>query len=217
MQEALQADLQDAQAAVHDEDQRRQQEGERVAALERQHREEEAHGAAARVTHQQGGGLGIHPQVGQQCADEDDGGGAVVGQLFVVGDQVGADGHHRQTGGQAVHTVGAVDHVDAGPDQDDDEQQIHRIGQGEGMGISIYNQDFDENNMNVTVDGKFKFWKSENAILVLKDDIEERVLNAYRINDLNNLLFLGDDFVGIEFKNLNQEEMIEIKNSKCLL
>lgn len=36
-------------------------------------------------------------------------------------------------------------------------------------------------------------------------------------NDLNNLLFLGDDFVGIEFKNLNQEEMIEIKNSKCLL
>lgn len=87
----------------------------------------------------------------------------------------------------------------------------------EGMGISIYNQDFDENNMNVTVDGKFKFWKSENAILILKDDIEERVLNAYRINDLNNLLFLGDDFVGIEFKNLNQEEMIEIKNSKCLL
>ena len=47
--------------------------------------------------------------------------------------------------------------------------------------------------------------------------MEERVLNAYRINDLNNLLFQGDDFVGIEFKNLNQEEMIEIKNSKCLL
>lgn len=86
----------------------------------------------------------------------------------------------------------------------------------EGMGISIYNQDFDENNMNVTVDRKFKFWKPGNAILILKDDIEERVLNAYRINDLNNLLFLGDDFVGIEFKNLNQEEMIEIKNSKCL-
>lgn len=28
---------------------------------------------------------------------------------------------------------------------------------------------------------------------------------------------LGDEFVGIEFKNLDQEEMIEIKNSKCLL
>lgn len=69
----------------------------------------------------------------------------------------------------------------------------------------------------LTLDGKFKFWKSENAILILRDDIEERVLNAYRINDLNNVLVLDDDFVGIEFKNLNQEEMMEIKNSKCLL
>ena len=54
---------------------------------------------------------------------------------------------------------------------------------------------------------------------ILKDNIEERVLNAYRINDLNNLLFLGDDFVGIEFKNLNQEEMKEIiilRHSKTL-
>ena len=84
-------------------------------------------------------------------------------------------------------------------------------------GISIWNKAFNENNMNVTVDGRFKFWKSENAIFILKDDIEEHVLKAYRINDLNNLLFLGDDFVGIEFKNLNQEEIIEIKNSKCLL
>ena len=87
----------------------------------------------------------------------------------------------------------------------------------EGMGISICNKDFNENNMNVTLDGKFKIWKSENAILILRDDIEECVLNAYRINDSNNLLFLDDYFVGIEFKNLNQEEMKEIKNSKCLL
>ena len=87
----------------------------------------------------------------------------------------------------------------------------------EGIGISISNENFNENSMNVTVDGRFKFWKLENAILILKDDIKERVLNAYRINDLNNLLFLGDDFVGIELKNLNQEEMIEIMNSKCLL
>ena len=85
------------------------------------------------------------------------------------------------------------------------------------MGISICNKDFNKNNMNVTLDGKFKIWKSENAILILRDDIEECVLNAYRINDSNNLLFLDDYFVGIEFKNLNQEEMKEIKNSKCLL
>jgi len=87
----------------------------------------------------------------------------------------------------------------------------------EYMGISICNKDFNEDNMNVTVDGRFKFWKLENTILILKNDIEELVLNAYRINDLNNLLFLGDDFVGIEFKNLNQEEILEIHNSKCLL
>lgn len=87
----------------------------------------------------------------------------------------------------------------------------------EGMGISICNKDFNENNMNVIVDGKFKFWKSENAILILRDDIEERVLNAYRLNDLNNVLVLDDNFIGIEFKKLNQEEMMEIKNSKCLL
>ena len=87
----------------------------------------------------------------------------------------------------------------------------------EDMGISICNKDFNEDNMNVTVDGRFKFWKLENTILILKNDIEELVLNAYRINDLNNLLLLGDDFVGIEFKNLNQEEILEIHNSKCLL
>ena len=79
------------------------------------------------------------------------------------------------------------------------------------------NKDFNEDNMNVTVDRKFKFWKSKNTILILKDDIEELVLSAYRINDLNSLLFLEDDFVGVELKNLNQEEILEIYNSKCLL
>lgn len=87
----------------------------------------------------------------------------------------------------------------------------------EDIGISICNNAFNENNMNVTVDGIFKFFKLENTIFILKDAIEAFVLNAYRINDLNNLLFLGDDFVGIELKNLNQEEVLEIHNSKCLL
>ena len=103
-----------------------------------------------------------------------------------------------------------------------DDEMINNISDipeiiNEDMGISICNKDFNEDNMNVTVDGRFKFWKLENTILILKNDIEELVLNAYRINDLNNLLFLGDDFVGIEFKNLNQEEILEIHNSKCLL
>ncbi len=87
----------------------------------------------------------------------------------------------------------------------------------EDMGISICNKDFNEDNMNVTIDGRFKFWKSANEIWILRDNIEESALNAYKINESNILLFLGDDFVGIEFKNLNEEEMLEIYNSKCLL
>lgn len=73
----------------------------------------------------------------------------------------------------------------------------------EDMGISICNKDFNEDNMNVTVDGRFKFWKLENTILILKNDIEELVLNAYRINDLmsvdehsNTLKTLDEVFEG---------------------
>ena len=131
VQEALQADLQDAQAAVHDEHDGRQQEGEGMAALQRQDRDEEAHGTAAGIAHQQAGGLCVGPQVGQQRTHEHDTCGAVVTQLLLIGQQVGADGHNGHAGGQAVHTVGAVDHVDAGPDQDDDQQQVHGIRQRE--------------------------------------------------------------------------------------
>ena len=47
VQKTLQADLQNAQAAVRDEHDSRQQEGERMAALEGQHGDEKAHGAPA--------------------------------------------------------------------------------------------------------------------------------------------------------------------------
>ena len=57
-----------------------------------------------------------------------------------------------------------------------------------------------------------KSWKHQfsasSSIIIIED--------YYLQTFLHSLLFLGDDFVGIEFKNLNQEEMIEIKNSKCL-
>ena len=54
--------------------------------------------------------------------------------------------------------------------------------------------------MNVTVDGRIQILEIRKYNFDIENDIEELVLNAYRINDLNNLLFLGDDFVGIEFK-----------------
>ena len=138
VQKTLQADLQNAQAAVCDEHNGGKQKGKRMAALERQHGDEKAHGAAASIAHQQAGGLGVEPQVGQQRTNEHHTGGGVGAQLGLISQQVGANGHHRQTGGKAVHTVGAVDHVDACPDKDDDEQQVHRVGQREAPLQKVY-------------------------------------------------------------------------------
>ena len=102
-----------------------------MAALEGQDGQEEAHGAAARVTHQQGGRLGVLPQVSQQGTNEHDACGGVIPQFLPVGQQEGADADHGKAGGKAVHAIGAVDHVDAGPDQDDDEDEVDGIGQAE--------------------------------------------------------------------------------------
>ena len=138
VQKTLQADLQNAQTAICDEHDSRQQEGEGVAALERQHGDEKAHGAAAGIAHQQAGGLGIQPQVGQQRTDEHHTSRSIRTQFGLISQQVGANGNHCQTGGKAVHTIGAVDHVDACPDQDDDEQQVHCIRQGEAPLQKVY-------------------------------------------------------------------------------
>lgn len=89
--------------------------------------------------------------------------------------------------------------------------------ENEDIGISICDKGFNENNMNVTLDGRFKFWKSENEIWILRDGIEESVLNAYKIDDLNSLLFVGNDFIGIVLKQINEKEILEIYNSKCVM
>ena len=52
-------------------------------------------------------------------------------QLLPIGQQERADGHHCQAGREAVHTVGTVDHIDAGPDEHDDEQQVDRVRDAE--------------------------------------------------------------------------------------
>ena len=131
LQKALEADLEDAQAAVHDKDRRRQQKGKGMTRLEGQQGQEKAHRAATGVPHQDGGGLGVDPQIGQQRAHEHRRRGDVAAQLFAVEQREGAHADHRQTGGQAVHAVGAVDHIDAGPDQNHDQQQVDRVGQQE--------------------------------------------------------------------------------------
>lgn len=87
----------------------------------------------------------------------------------------------------------------------------------EDTGISIYDSDFNENNPNITKEGYFRFWKEKNTILILEDEIIEHELNAYKIDDSNDLLFSGEKFVGVQFKNLNQKEILEIQNSNCLV
>ena len=109
-----------------------------MAALEGEDGEEEAHRTTAGVAHQEARGLSVGPQVGQQRTDEDDGCGGVVAQLLPVGQQEGADAHHRKAGRQAIHAVGAVDHVDAGPDEDDDEQQVKGVRDGEGHAQEVH-------------------------------------------------------------------------------
>ena len=50
----------------------------------------------------------------------------------------------------------------------------------------------------------------------MKDNMEKSILNAYKIDDSNSLLFIGDEFIGIEFKNINEDEIQELHNAKCL-
>ena len=97
VQKALQADLQDAQTAIHDEHDGCQQEGKWMAALKGQHCDKEAHCAAAGIAHQQAGRLCVGPQIGQQRTHEHNACGAVLGQLCFIGQQLGADGHHCNT------------------------------------------------------------------------------------------------------------------------
>ena len=87
----------------------------------------------------------------------------------------------------------------------------------EDTGISISIDDFDKDYPSyITEEKSFKFWYSGNTIFVLKDGIEGSTLTGYKLNNSDSLLFLEDEFVGIEFKNMSQEEMTEIRNAKIL-
>lgn len=85
-----------------------------------------------------------------------------------------------------------------------------------GVGISITHEDFNENNVHITVESEFKFTKSENNIWILRKDIDNSVLTEYGLNESNALLFLKDEFCGMILRNLNERETNELYNSKCL-
>lgn len=86
-----------------------------------------------------------------------------------------------------------------------------------GIGISITHEDFNENNVHITIDSKFKFTISENNLWILRTDIDKCIFSEYGIDELNGLIFANNQFYGMVFKNLNEEELQEICNSNCLV
>lgn len=87
----------------------------------------------------------------------------------------------------------------------------------EKIGISISSETLNENNANLTVEGKFVFITSNNDIWILREDITSNSLNAYELNETNWIIFSNNIFCGIVLKDLKNEELQELYNSKCLL
>ncbi len=86
-----------------------------------------------------------------------------------------------------------------------------------GVGIRIIHKDFNENNVHITDEGSFSFSMSDNNIWILRNDIARTELKEYGLDESNGLLFLDNDFCGMVLRNLSDEEIREIYDSKCLL
>lgn len=86
-----------------------------------------------------------------------------------------------------------------------------------GIGISITNKAFNENNVHITELGKFTFSMSENDIWILRNDIDKTIIKEYGLDESNGLLFFNNEFCGMVLRKLSEEEIQEIRNSNCLL
>lgn len=85
-------------------------------------------------------------------------------------------------------------------------------------GLIIIEEDyFDEKNVSISLEKKFKIVKNDNGIFVLHEKILDEALLAYRMDKSNYLLFLKDfEFCGIMMKDISKDELEEIRNSQCL-
>lgn len=63
---------------------------------------------------------------------------------------------------------------------------------------------------------KFDAIRDNNDILILSNSIHKEKLQAYKIDNMNYLLFSQSQFCGIVFKNILSEEWDEIINSQCI-
>lgn len=86
-----------------------------------------------------------------------------------------------------------------------------------GVGIKITHKDFNENNVHITEKSKFLFSMSRNNLWILKKDIDRTILKEYGLDESNGLLFFNNEYYGMVLRNLSEEEIREIVNSKCLL
>jgi len=76
---------------------------------------------------------------------------------------------------------------------------------------------FDKNNTDVILEKRFKIIKSNNDIFIMDTEILNESLQAYKINDVNYLLFTSaGDFCGVLLKDISEEELNEIRSSQCL-
>ena len=69
----------------------------------------------------------------------------------------------------------------------------------------------------ISLEKKFKIVKSDTSIFILYKEVPNKILQAYKIDGFNYLLFSDDfEFYGVLLKNISDKELKEIQNSKCL-
>ncbi|NBK94438.1 hypothetical protein D5278_21335 [bacterium 1XD21-13] len=83
--------------------------------------------------------------------------------------------------------------------------------------VTIEDDFFDEKNTSISLEKKFKIVKSDTSIFILYKEVPNKILQAYKIDGFNYLLFSDDfEFYGVLLKNISDKELKEIQNSKCL-
>lgn len=96
------------------------------------------------------------------------------------------------------------------------EKLYNEIDYQEGT-IIVEDEQFNiENKFYLIVERKFDAIRDNNDILILSNSIHKEKLQAYKIDNMNYLLFSQSQFCGIVFKNILSEEWDEIINSQCV-
>lgn len=85
-------------------------------------------------------------------------------------------------------------------------------------GLVIIEEDnFEEKPPSLSMEKHFEILKSNNDIFILCKNMSNILLQAYRIDNFNYLLFSNDcNFCGILLKDISKKEWREIQNSQCI-